>query len=104
MQPTYGTASFAANNNVVLVRSGLSFDGNNSTVWEEFWVGTAAGIAAKYSEAIAIGGKARLGNDAGSSTLQVTYARDPNDPLIPEVPVDEWEDDTETAEVDQTKP
>ena len=97
--PTYGSATFTDNGQVTLVRSGLAFDGSSGQVWEESWVGTSAGIAAKYAEVIALGGKARRGSEGGSYTLTVAYARDPDD-ISDEVPAVDWEVDTETAEVD----
>lgn len=97
--PTYGNITFTGNSNVTLTRAGLAFDGSSGQVWEEMWEGTSAGIATKYAEVIALGGKARKGSEGGNFTLSVTYARDPDD-VSPEVPTEEWEADTETAEVD----
>lgn len=97
--PTYGNTTFSGNSNVTLTRAGLAFDGSSGQVWEEMWEGTASGIAAKYAEVIALGGRARKGSEGGNHTLSVTYVKDPDD-LSPEVPTEEWEADTETAEVD----
>jgi hypothetical protein len=97
--PTYGNTTFTGNSNVTLTRAGLAFDGSSGQVWEEMWEGTSTGIATKYAEVIALGGKARKGSEGGNFTLAVTYARDPDD-VSPEVPTEEWEADTETAEVD----
>lgn len=97
--PTYGSATFTNNNQVTLVRSGVAFDGSAGSVWEESWVGTSAGIATKYAEVIALGGKARRGSEGGAYTLTVAYARDPDD-VSDEVAVDEWEFDLETFEMD----
>jgi hypothetical protein len=97
--PTYANITFTGNSNVTLTRAGLAFDGSSGQVWEEMWEGTAAGIATKYAEVIALGGKARRGSEGGNFTLSVTYARDPDD-VSTEVPTEEWEADTETAEVD----
>lgn len=98
-KPLYGTASFASAGNVTLIRSGLSFDGSSGQVWEEQWVGSDAGIAAKYIEAVALGGKARRTYDQGQAGLYVVYARDPND-ASPEVPYEEWDDDVTTEQMD----
>lgn len=98
-KPLYGTATFTSSGNVCLIRSGLSYDGSSGTVWEEQWVGSDAGINAKYVEAIALGGKARRTYDQGQAGLYVVYARDPND-ASPEVPFIEWEDDVTTEQVD----
>jgi hypothetical protein len=98
-KPLYGTATFASAGNVTLIRSGLSFDGSSGTVWEEQWVGSDAGIAAKYTEAILLGGKARRTFDQGQAGLYVVYARDPND-VSPEVPYEEWDDDVTTEQMD----
>jgi hypothetical protein len=98
-KPLYGTATFASAGNVTLIRSGLSFDGSSGQVWEEQWVGSDAGIAAKYVEAIALGGKARRTYDQGQAGLYVVYARDPND-VSPEVPYEEWDDDVTTEQTD----
>lgn len=97
--PTYGNITFTGNGNVTLTRAGLAFDGSSGQVWEEMWEGTSAGIDAKYAEVIALGGKARRTSEGVNHALSVTYARDPDD-ISPEVPTEEWEADTETAEVD----
>jgi hypothetical protein len=97
--PTYGNTTFTGNSNVTLTRAGLAFDGSSGQVWEEMWEGTNAGITAKFLEVIALGGKARRSSEGGNFTLAVTYARDPDD-VSPEVPTEEWEADTETAEMD----